>query len=273
MWDMVSGHNQFAYDAARALWEEGDSVSDTVHSLDWGQYGDLQRGDYEKARLWIERLEMVTEESGGQNRASNSLPLLRARYVVETENWKTFEITEDSASTELLATGLSAVKTGDLETAEKAAEALMGDGGGNNQVMHKEVAASILAARGETDEAIALMDEAVEITLGMRPPNGAANPVKPTFELYGEILLGFGHYEDAIEKFETSLLRMPNRARSVLGLARAHAKIGSNAAAAEQYGKLVDIRKGHETLPDYKEAMGFLKTKLKTKLEQTAKEQ
>mgnify|MGYP001182918189 FL=1 len=273
MWDMVSGHNQFAYDAARALWEEGDSVSDTVHSLDWGQYGDLQRGDYEKARLWIERLEMVTEESGGQNRASNSLPLLRARYVVETENWETLEITEDSASTELLATGLSAVKTGDLETAEKAAEALKGAGGGNNQVMHKEVAASILAARGETDEAIALMDEAVEITLGMRPPNGAANPVKPTFELYGEILLGFGHYEDAIEKFETSLSRMPNRARSVLGLARAHAKIGNNAAAAEQYGKLVDIRKGHETLPDYKEAMGFLKTKLKTKLEQTAKEQ
>ena len=90
---------------------------------------------------------------------------------------------------------------------------------------------------------------------------------------YGEILLGFGHYEDAIEKFETSLLRMPNRARSVLGLARAHAKIGSNAAAAEQYGKLVDIRKGHETLPDYKEAMGFLKTKLKTTLAQTAKEQ
>ncbi|MCH7824607.1 MAG: hypothetical protein IH849_07385, partial [Acidobacteria bacterium] len=61
MWDLVSRHNQHAYEAARALWEPGDSVADTVHSLDWGQYGDLQRGDYEKARLWIERLEMVTE--------------------------------------------------------------------------------------------------------------------------------------------------------------------------------------------------------------------
>jgi tetratricopeptide (TPR) repeat protein len=269
MWDMVSGHNQFAYDAARALWETGDSVGDTVHALDWGQYGDLQRGDYEKAQLWIDRLEIVTKESGGQNRASNSLPLLRARYIVETEKWKTAEITEDSPSTELLATGLSAVKTGDLETAEKAAAALKEAGSGNNQVMHKEVTASILAARGETDAAITLMDEAVEITLGMRPPNGAANPVKPTFELYGEILLGFGHYEDAIEKFETSLLRMPNRARSILGLARAHAKIGNEAAATEQYRKLVNIRGEHETLPDYKEAVGFLK---EAKLKQAAKE-
>ena len=269
MWDMVSGHNQFAYDAARALWETGDSVGDTVHALDWGQYGDLQRGDYEKAQLWIDRLEIVTKESGGQNRASNSLPLLRARYIVETEKWKTTEITEDSPSTELLATGLSAVKTGDLETAEKAAAALKEAGSGNNQVMHKEVTASILAARGETDAAITLMDEAVEITLGMRPPNGAANPVKPTFELYGEILLGFGHYEDAIEKFETSLLRMPNRARSILGLARAHAKIGNEAAATEQYRKLVNIRGEHETLPDYKEAVGFLK---EAKLKQAAKE-
>jgi tetratricopeptide (TPR) repeat protein len=103
----------------------------------------------------------------------------------------------------------------------------------------------------------------------MRPPNGAANPVKPTFELYGEILLGFGHYEDAIEKFETSLLRMPNRARSILGLARAHAKIGNEAAATEQYRKLVNIRGEHETLPDYKEAVGFLK---EAKLKQAAKE-
>ncbi len=259
MWDRVSGNNQYAYEAARALWEPGDSISDTVHSLDWGQYGDLQRGDYEKARLWIERLEMVTEESGGQGRARNSLPLLRARYVVETEEWKTFEITEDSPSTELLATGLSAVRTGDLETAEAARDALEDNArGGANRIMYLQVAASILAARGETEEAVALMEEAAEIALGLRPPNGAANPVKPTFELYGEILLELGLYEDAIEKFETSLSRMPNRARSVLGLARAYAEAGNEETAAEFYNKLIEIREGRETLPDYQEALRFL---------------
>ena len=28
-----------------------------IHSLDWGQYGDLQRGDYAKARDWIVELD------------------------------------------------------------------------------------------------------------------------------------------------------------------------------------------------------------------------
>ena len=56
MWDYVSNHNQIAYDVARDLWVAGDSVGDTVHPLDWGQYGDLQLGEYAKARTWIERL-------------------------------------------------------------------------------------------------------------------------------------------------------------------------------------------------------------------------
>ena len=90
MWDLVSSHNQSSYDAARALWQPGDSVGATVHPLDWGQYGDLQRGDYAKARTWIERLEMVAEQSDGAARAASSLPRLRARYVVETEQWRTF---------------------------------------------------------------------------------------------------------------------------------------------------------------------------------------
>ena len=51
MWDYVSGHNQSAYDAARELWQPGDPMGDATHALDWGQNGDLQRGDYEKARL------------------------------------------------------------------------------------------------------------------------------------------------------------------------------------------------------------------------------
>ena len=122
MWDLVSNHNQRAYDAARDLWTPGDSVGDTVHPLDWGQYGDLQLGDYDKARTWIDRIEMVADESDGQERAVNSISLLKARYVVETEDWKVEPITENSSAPELLATGLSAIALNDLETA-KAAEA------------------------------------------------------------------------------------------------------------------------------------------------------
>ena len=249
MWDYVSEHNQSAYDVARDLWQPGDSVGDAVHALDWGQYGDLQRGDYAKARLWIERLEMLAEESDGQARAVAALPLLRARYIVDTEQWQTDPITNDSSAHTLLATGLSAVRTGNFVVAEQAAQILgrrASEGGTGladrwEQIMHREVAASLHAARGEADDAIRLMDEALGILATMRPPRGSADPIKPTYELYGELLLELGRPADAIEKFRTSLLRLPERPRSLLGLAHALEQTGNEAGAEEQYQKLSEV--------------------------------
>jgi len=261
MWDLVSNHNQSAHEAARALWEPGDSVGDAVHSLDWGQYGDLQRGDYAKARVWIERLEGIIAESDGQARAVSTLPLVNARYVVETEQWRTEPVTEDSSMHELLATGLSAARTGNLATAREAEAALAAraaDGGAQDRIAHKEVAASIEAAEGNSETAVALMDEAIAIVETLRPPNGAASPVKPPYELYGEILLQLDRPGDALEKFETSLLRMPNRMRSLLGAARAAAASGDRLTARERYATLADFWIGAADDPGYAEARDFI---------------
>ena len=260
MWDYVSDHNQIAYDVARDLWEPGDSVGDTVHPLDWGQYGDLQLGDYAKAQTWIERLEMVHRESDGQARAASTLPLLNARYVVETEEWKVLPVTDDSPAAELLATGISAVKTGDLATAAQAEARLeaLAESGAANEIMYREVAAMVRLARGQGDLAVALMDEAMEFVVGMRLPNGAASPVKPPYELYGEILLELDRPAEAVTRFKTSLERMPGRARSLLGLARAAAASGDRVTATEQYEKLRSNWSGREQLPGYQEASRFL---------------
>jgi hypothetical protein len=261
MWDLVSAHNQAAYEAARDLWEPKDSVGDTVHSLDWGQYGDLQRGDYAKARLWIERLEHLIAESGGAARAVNSLPLLRARYVVETEEWQASSITDTTSDHGLLAAAIGAVRTGDIDAAQKAETILARraeDGSASVRIMHKEVAALVRAARGQAEPAIALMDEALDIVNGLRPPNGAANPVKPPYELYGEILLDLDRPADAHEMFETSLHRMPGRARSLLGSARAAAGSGDDATASARYATLVDAWVGSAEHPGFSEARRFL---------------
>ena len=124
--------------------------------------------------------------------------------------------------------------------------------------MHKEVAASIRVAEGDADGAVQLMDEALEIVAAIRPPNGAADPVKPAYELYGEILLEIGRPEEAAARFRTSLLRMPNRPRSLLGLARALEKAGDQAGAAEQYRKLGTIWEGRESFTGLQEARQFL---------------
>ena len=260
MWDLVSQHNQSAYDAARALWNPGDSVGDTVHPLDWGQYGDLQRGDYARARDWIERLEKVIDESDGAQRAVDSLALLRARYVVETEEWKTAPPTDDSSAHELLATGLSAFRQGDADTIRSAAAALearAADGGKPAQIMHKQVAALAALADGRGEEAVAHMDAAIAVVETMRPPNGAADPVKPPYELYGEILLELGQPAAAAEKFEQSLLRMPGRMRSLLGAARAAAASGDAETARSRYETLSGQWRGQPDHPAVAEAREF----------------
>ena len=270
MWDLVSGHNQSAFDVAVELWEPGDALGDAVHSLDWGQYGDLQRGDYEKARLWIERIESMVEHEGfevggargsaGTARAQGAVPLLKSRYTVETEEWDVRPVTDDMRTVELLATGVSAARTGDQETLAAAEKALAdeSDGSGYDHVMHMQVSALLHQGMGHADVATGFMDRAVEAVEAMAPPRGSANPVKPVHELYGELLLELDRPEDAAEMFETSLMRMAGRPRSLLGLARANAAMGNTMVALENYSKVAALWEGRDGIAGLDEARGFV---------------
>ncbi len=270
MWDRVSQSNQSAYDAAVDLWEPGDSVGAMVHALDWGQYGDLQRGDYKKAWTWIERLEKRLELSEGATRAARSVPLLKARYIIETEKWKTEPVTEKSSPHELLATGMSAYKLGDAELVAKAAEqlhatadkqakdkSLYNRSAQPTRVMQHEVQALAALAKGDKDGAVQHLNKGIEVTKSMRPPNGAANPVKPVYELAGEVMLEIGKPAEAVTYFKKSLLRTPNRPRSLIGLARAYAEQGERALAMAQYRKLEKVWSAFD-VPELKEATQYL---------------
>ena len=102
------------------------------------------------------------------------------------------------------------------------------------------------------------MDDAQAIVEAGAPPRGAASPVKPVHELYGEILLDLGRPADAIEKFETSLVLFANRPRSLLGLARAYAQTGNREMAAKAYEQLTEVWAGRESFDGFQEARRFL---------------
>ena len=51
---------------------------------------------------------------------------------------------------------------------------------------------------------------------------------------------------------------MPNRPRSLLGLARANAAIGNDAEAGEAYRALTRVWSGHESFEGMREARRFL---------------
>jgi hypothetical protein len=122
-----------------------------------------------------------------------------------------------------------------------------------------EVAALSASSKGDHEKAISLMREAVKLEEAMGAPSGPPSLIKPTNELFGEILLRAGNAAEAREQFRLSLLRQPNRARSLLGLARAAAKAGDEKGATATYAKLLEQWKQPDSdLPELREAREFV---------------
>jgi tetratricopeptide (TPR) repeat protein len=270
MWERVTRSNDAAFAVAEELWEPGDSAADMTHSLDWGQYGDLQRGDYEKARHWIDIMAGIVAKSGDEF-AAHVLPQVRARYVIETEQWQVLPVTEQSSATELLATGLSAARTEDYATAGKArarlatlaAKAAKAPPSRLSRsetiaIAGLEVAALIELGKGRPQLALERLEEAIALAEGLGAPRGAPRPLKPVHELYAEVQLEIGQLDEALGLFEASLRRTPNRPRSLLGLARTYAAQGRRELAAEQYEKLILAWEERETLPEMDEARDYV---------------
>jgi predicted Zn-dependent protease len=93
----------------------------------------------------------------------------------------------------------------------------------------------------------------------MSPPAGPPDTLKPSHELYGEILPRAGRPAEAARQFATALARQPNRARSLFGTARAHARAGDRAASAEAYAAFLRARaRADAHLPELKEARDYL---------------
>ncbi|MEM6705530.1 MAG: hypothetical protein AAF690_22620 [Acidobacteriota bacterium] len=271
MWDRVTASNDSAYQAAADLWEKGDSVGDMVHSLDWGHYGDLMRGDWEKAAQWRPLIDQIVEDSDQDARAVSIQGLLWARQVVETQQWETREIGEKTGRSIAFATGLSALQQGDTDLVDRAIRRLeelgsetaksrstFSRGPGPAKVAHRALRARLLLAQGKSKQALASLDEGIEIAESMGPPRGAATPVKPIHELYGEVLLELDRPEEAVERFQSSLLRTPNRPHSLLGLARALKASGDEEGALEAYRQVTEVWEGRTQIDGYNEAVAAL---------------
>ena len=135
------------------------------------------------------------------------------------------------------------------------------------EIRELEITAVQAAARKEFDAAATAMKRATLLEEEMSPPSGPPTLIKPSHELFGEILLKAGKPLDAITQFSKSLERQPNRARSLIGIARAYAASGDAGKAREAYAKLVEIwRQADSDLPELIEAKAFLSGAAKTAL-------
>lgn len=273
MWNEVSIWNDSAFNAGLELWQPGDSTGDMNHSSDWGQYGDLQRGDLQKSQRWIRRAQMVLDNAPESGRAAGTVKTMKARHIIESKQWQTQPFSDDLDATELLALGLSAANLGELSLANQVVRKLnsMLSASPDNaglKLIHHEVAALTLHKESmqgamvdvaKRQQAIDLIQEAITIKEGQRPPNGAATPLKPVHELAAEMMLEMGRNDEAAALFATSLQRLPNRPWSLLGAARSHKAMNDNAEASMMYNSLLAVWSddSHSAVQEAKQYLGY----------------
>jgi len=126
------------------------------------------------------------------------------------------------------------------------------------EIQEVEIAAMAAAAQG--NEAIPSMRQATALEEALPPPPGPPLVIKPAHELFGEILLRAKRPKEAAEQFATSLHRHKNRARSLLGAARAAAQSGDTQGAANFYAQFAQQwQQADAQLPELREAQDYLK--------------
>jgi len=180
-------------------------------------------------------------------------------------NGATVRYSNQSQTIPLFVRGLAGAVNGSIETESSLAglkSILHGNISATGSLDIKELEVLALAASLQQDhaKAIELMKKATQLEEAMGPPSGPPSLIKPSHELFGEILLRAGKPAEAMVQFQTALRRQPNRARSLIGAARAATRSGDKPGAAAAYSKLLEQwQDADESLPELREAHDFLK--------------
>ena len=252
LWDDVIASNIVAYKAADDLAAKKNLPRgrEDFHTLSWLQYGYLQEGKFDEAAKALATAKAVADKDSSPS-VRDGYAAMRARQIVESEKWEKLPLASgpvrdggapgyDGSAAYVFAAGFSAAHLNDLETANRALDILtamqkQAESGSNAYrakpiaVMAKEVASGIAHMQNNVAEAERLLKEAVAIEATLDAPSGPPEPIKPSFELYGQLLNAQGRAKDASAQFQQALLRMPNRRLSVEGLQRSQARQTSTA--------------------------------------------
>src|SRR5262249_2795745 len=253
MWDDVIASNVVAYKAAVDLADKKNLARgrEDFHTLGWLQYAYLQEGKFDEAQKCVDQAKAVADKNIDNPRIRDGYAGMKAGQVVETERWEKLALSTgpvrdggapgyDGSAAYVFAAGFSAAHLNDLATANRALEILtamqkQAESGSNAyrakpiEVMAKEVASGIAHIQHNTADAERLLKEAVALEATLDAPSGPPEPIKPSFELYGQFLGATGHAKDAAAQFQQALLRMPNRRLSLAGLQRASTATTSQA--------------------------------------------
>jgi tetratricopeptide (TPR) repeat protein len=256
-WQKYVNCNEASWKAAEAMVKKKKKSLEErdYHSLWWLQYGYLQQGQYGKALELLENMNFDARYSRSE-RMRFHLAMMRGHYMMESGKWlsdvsrieiptKGFNVSTKNmcffvdAMTALERNDLPKVdwylnQMTDQRMVEKnkeevykdfrsySIEPILRDAGMERELMLAEVMEWELQAlkalkMNKLEEAEKFIIKAVELEDKTTYDPGPPVVLKPAHEIYGEILLAMNNSTKAIEQFDLSLIRAPNRSWSLLG--------------------------------------------------------
>ena len=266
MWEDVAK----ADEAARAAWVEygakafGGAATGELHSMDFLTYAYLQTARDRKAGEMVDLRNGITKIAAKRLPTYTAYAAIPVRYALERDDWAGAAALElpaiEPIATEFpqaLAIGhfgraLGAVRSGrpdaaDADTARLEAIRRDLEAKGDRywaqqvEVQEKAAKAWTVFARGQRDEALALMREAADLEDGSKKHIAMENRLIPMRELLADMLLEAGQPQAALREYEASLVNAPNRFRSYAGAAKAAEAAKDPGKAKGYYGKLVTL--------------------------------
>ena len=253
--------------------------SSGLHAMDYMVYAYMQLARDKEASLVVEEAQRVAAlgSAVGGPYAFAAIPV---RFAIERGSWKDAMRLQPRASrfpyTEAMtyfARALGAARSADPAAAEKDVGELAGivaelKAAKNDywatevEVQRLGAAAWTAYAKGEREEALALMRSAADLEDTSEKAAVTPGRIIPARELFGEMLLEMNRPAEALQAFETSEKHDPNRFRGLYGAGKAAALAGDQAKAKSYYEKLVVlVQKADTERPEITEAKAFLAKK------------
>lgn len=256
MWDECISSNIDSWNSSEDRVKRLGLGSDDrgYHALWWLQYSYLQKGLVGEARDRLSVIEADAARSGSKH-SRNHHAYLRSHFLVETGQW-----TADLApvndegldnrayGANALAEGIRAIEAGSMGLAREWHAKLSSKAESHGHratslpIAALELEALLLLGEGKSDEAVGKLRQATALEEKTPFGYGPPFPVKPAFELLGDVLLELGRPAEAMRAFEESLSRAPKRALSLIGLQSAAKASGDKAVAARAAAELREYR-------------------------------
>ena len=252
LWQESAASNIASADAARKYSEQGKpSYGDEVHALDFLMNAYMQMRDLEAAEGVIARLRGIPQTEAGRRPVVYATVVVPARYLVEQGRWKeASEVgpVDGEGSTRAFIhwiRGVGAARSGGVEQAHAEAASLAtlvekekadasSDGEEEFETLRLSVEAWIALAQGRTKEALRTMRRAADLFDSLIY---SYSPV-PAREQLADMLMETGAPAAALKEYEAALAASPGRFNSLLGAARAAAKVGDTQKSEAYLAKL-----------------------------------